>query len=384
MLEPTVFRRRRNRVLGELSELAAPVLRSIGAIVARRPATPPASWRRGLIIGHTHMGDVLYRTASLEPLRQLLPHCAWSYLCAPGTAELLETQPAITEVLPLVRGENSWQLAAGGFAELRRRDFDVALCTNTLRHYPDLALATALGIPNRVGFRHKGMSGLLTLPVPLQFPSPFPAYFRTMVAAVGKTPGAWPLRPLVEVSEADRTAADRCWDELDLDEMPVVACVLTTRQAHGNWPAAHLIEALRLARAERGFAVVLCGGAGNVGVLTDTARSLEQPVRVIAGRLGLRALAAFLGRCAALLTLDTGPRHLANAAGIPVLFARNLSHSRVEAGAYCDSEIDVAPPLEYLSDAEIAAVAARTPPAAVAATLLGVLARAGARDRPPS
>jgi heptosyltransferase-2 len=381
VLDPAVFHRRRNRVLGELAELAGPVLRAAGRMAARRAPTAPASWRRGLIIGHTHMGDVLYRTASLGPLRELLPQCAWSYLCAPGTAELLETQPAVAEVLPLARGESSWSLAPGGFAELRRRDFDVALCTNTLRPYADFALATALGIPNRVGFSHKGLSGLLTLPLAIDFPSPFPAYFRAMVAAVGNAPGAWELRPRLVLTEADRAAADRCWNELALDGTPVVACVLTTRQPHGNWPAAHLVEALRLARAERRFAVVLCGGAGDGEYLEQVAGTLGQPVHVVAGRLGLRALAAFLERCTALLTLDTGPRHLANAVGTPVIFARNLLHSRIEAGAYCPGEIDVAPPLEHLDDAGVAAAAARTPPGNVAAALRNVLAGAHGRER---
>lgn len=376
MLGPAAFRRRRNRVLGELSEIAAPVLRAIGAMATRRAATPPGSWRRGLIIGHTHMGDVLYRTASLGPLRELLPNCAWSYLCAPATAELLETHPAIAEVLPFARGEDSWRLAPGGLAELRRRDFDVALCTNTLRHYPDFALATVLGIPNRVGFDHKGLSGLLTLPVSIELPSPFPAYFRAMVAAVGGASGWWALRPQVVLSDADRAAADHCWSELAPGDLPVVACVLTTRQPHGNWPASHLVQALRLARAERRFAIVLCGGAVDAVFLEEVARSIVPPVRVVAGRLGLRELAAFLARCDALLTLDTGPRHLANAVGTPVLFARNLSHSRVEAGPYCDGEIDLAPPFEHLPDAEIAAVAAATPPATIARALLDVLAHA--------
>jgi heptosyltransferase-2 len=380
MLDPSVFHRRRNRVLGELTELAAPALRAAAALAARRPPSAPATWRRGLIIGHSHMGDVLYRTASLGPLRELLPRCAWSYLCVPGAAELLETHPAVAEVLPLVRGEDSWRLAGGAFAELRRRDFDVALCTNTLRHYADLALATALGIPNRVGFDHKGLSGLLTFPVPLEYPSAFPAYFRAMVAAVGGAPGNWPLRPCVFPTADDRAAADRCWRALESDGLPVVACVLTTRQAHGNWPPSHIIQALRLARAERRFGVVLCGGAGDATFLEGAARDMGGPVRVVAGRLGLRALAAFLARCAALLTLDTGPRHLGNAVGIPVLFARNLSHSRVEAGAYCDNEVDLAPPLERADDAAVAAAAAATPPAAVAAALLDVLAHVHACD----
>jgi ADP-heptose:LPS heptosyltransferase len=375
LLDRRVFRRNRNRLLGEASEVVAPALRGVAAILARRRPSPAATWRRGLIVGHAHIGDVLYRTCSLEQLRALLPDCRWSYLCAPGAAELLDGNPALAEVLPLMSGDDSWRLAPGGFAELRRRDFDVALCTNTLRHYPDFALATALGVPNRVGFAHKGLSGLLTHRAPLPFPSPFPAYFRAMVADLGSVRGDWPLRPRVHLTADDREAAACQWAELGPGRLPVVACVLTTRQPLGNWPASHLLDALRLARREAEFELVLCGGAADAAALHAAASVLGFPARVMAGALGLRAFTAFLARCVALVTLDTGPRHLGNAAGVPVLFARNLSHSRIEAGPYAPTEIDLAPAVEYLTEPEIAATVAHIPPLVTARSLLGVLAR---------
>jgi len=120
--------------------------------------------------------------------------------------------------------------------------------------------------------------------------------------------------------------------------------------------------------------VVLCGAPADAAELATAARQLSFPVQVLAGGLGLRAFAAFLPRCSALLTLDSGPRHLGNAAHIPVLFARNLSHSMVEAGKYCDTEIDLAPPLEYLSNEETRRAVARMPVAETSNRLIETLA----------
>jgi hypothetical protein len=75
-----------------------------------------------------------------------------------------------------------------------------------------------------------------------------------------------------------------------------------------------------------------------------------------------------------LIALDSGPRHLGNAAGIPVLFARNLSHSKIEAGQYCSTEIDLAPDVEYLSDEQALNVVASIPVEQTARTLVGALA----------
>ena len=92
-------------------------------------------------------------------LTRSLPQCRWFYLCSDESATVLRGRRDLADVLPLVSGEDSWTLKPGGFAALRKHDFDVAQCTNTLRHYPDLLLSAALGIPNRVGYNYKGCRG---------------------------------------------------------------------------------------------------------------------------------------------------------------------------------------------------------------------------------
>jgi ADP-heptose:LPS heptosyltransferase len=319
----------------------------------------------------------MYRTCSLAHLQSALPDCEWSYLTAPESAQLLEGNPSIGEVLPWNTGDNGWDLSDGAFGELRRRGFDAVLCTNTLRHYPDLALAVALGIPNRVGFSYKGLSGLITRPAPLQFPSAYPAYFRGMVADLAGRQADWPLRPRLFPTGDDIAAAAEARNQLAIDDgAVVVACSLTTRQASGNWPASHLLSALEVARGRARFEVVLFGAAENADELATAARQLSFPVHVLAGKLSLRAYGAFLAQCSALLTLDSGPRHLGNAAGIPVLFARNLTHSRIEAGKYCETEIDLAPAVEYLSNDEAQRVVVGIPTSDTARRLLETLAAA--------
>lgn len=371
------FRTRTKRWLAHTSEFVAPLLRTGAAIASRGAPSETPAWRNGLILGHNHIGDVVYRTCSLEQLAEALPECQWSYLTSAESAELLEGNPGIREVMPWSAGENAWDLKQGKFAELKQRQFDVVLCTNTLRHYPDLALSVALGIPNRVGYTYKGLSALITRGAPINFPSPYPAYFRAMVADVAGRAPSWPLRPRIYPDNVSVAAASKAWNEIGLQQGHVVACSLTTRQASGNWPISHLLAALEQARAQMEFGVVLTGGASDASELADAAKQLTFPVHVLAGGLGLRGFASFLTRCSALLTLDSGPRHIGNAAGIPVLFARNLSHSMVEAGKYCDTEIDLAPPVEYLSDSETKKVVAGLSPAKTASRLVETLRPAG-------
>jgi ADP-heptose:LPS heptosyltransferase len=367
------FRTRTKRWLAHISEFVAPLLRTGAAMASRGGPSEPSAWRKGLILGHNHFGDVMYRTCSLEQLAEALPDCEWSYLTSAGSADLLAGNPALREVLPWSAGDDAWNLKQGKFGELKQRQFDVVLCTNTLRHYPDLALSVALGIPNRVGYTYKGLSALITRGAPIRFPSAYPEYFRAMVADVAGRAPTWPLKPRVYPDNKSVGAASAVWNEMGLGDGHVVACSLTTRQASGNWPISHLLAAIEQARAKTDFEVVLTGASSDANELANAAKQLSFPVHVLAGGLNLRGFASFLGRCSALLTLDSGPRHIGNAAGIPVLFARNLSHSMVEAGKYCDTEIDLGPPVEYLSEVETKKVVAGLSPAKTAARLMETL-----------
>jgi len=378
----STFAEPRKYALAVASELAAPVLRGTAAMLARGLPSAPQAWRRGLILGHNHIGDVLYRTPSLPHLRRALPNCEWHYLAAPHSAEVLVGNPYVHQVHTLRRDDNRWRLGREQFAALRAYRFDVALCTNNKGHYADLALAAVAGIPSRVAFAYKGMSGLITHPAPISYPAPIPTYFRSMVAHIAGLEPDWDLTPEVFPSEADVASAEWHLRESGVGvDRPLVACALTSRQTRdAMWPAARYVSALRVARAEADFDVVLLGAAADAPLLEWTAAQLPQRCALLAGRLGLRSVVALLRRCAAALCSDSGPRHLANAAGTPVLFVRNLYGLAVEAGPYCANEIDLTPPeLECVPRARQAAALEAIRADLVAARLVELLDSAPAR-----
>ena len=97
-------------------------------------------------------------------------------------------------------------------------------------------------------------------------------------------------------------------------------------------------------RRERGVHVVLCGAASDEALLADVNKDFGLEADIVAGKLGIRALCCFLRRCSVVLTTDSGPRHIANAAGVPVVFVRNVWSNAVETGVYTDTETDLCGP----------------------------------------
>lgn len=352
--DPTQFRDRTRYLTAVASEVAAPLLRAYAATRARRTVAPPGEWKRGLIVGSGHIGDVLYRTCSLEQLARGLPACQWSYLTTRDGAEILRGNPAITEILAFNRETAVDFVPPHSARDLHSRDFDVVLCTDNIAHHRALWLAARLGIPNRVAFVQKGFSGLATVPITATRAS-WPEQFRAMVGAITSSTAVAPLRPRIYVNTDDHDAARSEWDCLaHTDASLTIAAAVTTRQQLGALPRSLLHGILRgvLDQAPRAR-VVLTGTSVDAPRLRAMAAELGPRALVSAGRLKLREFAAFLALCDAFVGTDSGPRHLANAAGIPVFFVRNMAAPEVETGRYCETETDIAPPGQYLPQAAV-------------------------------
>jgi heptosyltransferase-2 len=338
---------------GVISELAAPLLRTASAAMASRSATPPDAWRKGLILGSGHIGDVLYRTCSLDELASGLPRCEWSYATTQVGAAVLRGNPALSEILA-VNHETATDFLPGHSArDFRARNFDVVLCTDNIAHQRALWLGTKLGIPNRVGFVQKGFSGLATIGVRTER-APWPAQIRTMVNTLTGKNDVSELRPRVYLDARDREEASKEWHNLDYpDSSLTIAAAVTSRQSLGLFPHSLFIELFRRLLDHRpNTRLVLVGTDSDRDDLEAIATQLGERALVRAGALSLRGLAAFLSLCNAFVGSDSGPRHLSNAVNIPVFFVRNLAVPEIEAGRYCETETDIAPPGQYLSNSE--------------------------------
>lgn len=364
--ERRYFVKRINYAVAAASEMAQPLLQWLGQTGVQ--PTPPESWRRGVLLGADHIGDVLYNTASLPHLRKGLPNCEWSYVASSPAAELLRNNPHIQQVIP--RGTSH--------GDLRQRRFDVAICYNSGGYWRDVISARRAAIPNRVSYVHKGFSGLVTYPITISYPQPYPAYFRDLVAQLTGQPATWGLRPQVFSRVDDEAAVATLWNELRIEaSRPTLACFVTTRQPTGIWPIPSFAETLHRLFRDHSVQVVLCGSEGDKSVLEQVRDTARIDCAIAAGRLSVTALALFLARCSAVLCPDSGPRHLANAANVPVFFFRNLRSSRAETGKYCESEVDLSPDAELVPPSEQIRYLAAVTPADVITAMLPKLRSSG-------
>lgn len=118
-----------------------------------------------------------------------------------------------------------------------------------------------------------------------------------------------------------------------------LAVVLAASKTERNWPVARYRETLERLAMRWPLTAVLIGGAGAAErALADELRQgLRAPVLDMVGKTGLRQLAALLGQVDALLAPDTGPLHIAQAMGKPVVGLYAVAPSR-KTGPYVEPQ----------------------------------------------
>ncbi|HEY8240308.1 MAG TPA: glycosyltransferase family 9 protein, partial [Kiritimatiellia bacterium] len=127
-----------------------------------------------------------------------------------------------------------------------------------------------------------------------------------MVRHLGHPAGSvkFPFRPPVSTLAAP-------WPRIG-----VVAC---SRWTTKNWPAAHFAEVCKSLLGRKGGIVYLFGSAGDAAVCSEIEGRVAGNVVNLCGQTSLVETASAMRDLSLVITVDSGPMHMAAALGIPVL-----------------------------------------------------------------
>lgn len=275
------------------------------------------------------VGDVVRTLPAVRLLRRTWSATRIAWAVEPGAAPLVTGHPDVDEVIVLERralGGGAWRHPGTALGTLRRfrgalADFSPALSLDFQSSLKSGLVARLSGAPVRVGFDapqdREGSHHFANLRVLL----PEPRISRVLrAAALARAAGAvdGPLIADLALSEDDHRAAERERARLAGDARLVAVVPFSSRrQAWKRYPAERW-AAIAAGLARRGFAVAIVGGPAEL----DDARALAAaagPGAFPAAPLPLKPLAALLGRAGLVIAGDTGPMHLAWAAGAPVI-----------------------------------------------------------------
>ncbi|GAP61933.1 heptosyltransferase II [Ardenticatena maritima] len=285
--------------------------------------------RRLLVVKPADLGDLLFVTPALRALRETFPHARIDLFAPPRSAFLLRDCPYVDEIVAfdkyafddpraLLSPRGWWALARLAW-DLRRRRYDALVIprhlTTALGALKFAALALASGAPIRAGLDN-GRGWFLTHRVPDEgFGARHEVeYDLAVVATLGaRTRDHRLWLPCDERAEAWAEALVQHWARPLVVMHPGSGAYSTARR----WPAEHFAALADAWYARHGGTVALVDATADITSVVCT--HAQAPLVDLGGRTTLLQTIALLRRADLFVGNDSGPLHLAAAAGVPVV-----------------------------------------------------------------
>lgn len=286
------------------------------------PAPAPESIRSILVIEPWHVGDVVLATPILRELRRRYPEAKISILAKPHARELLEGSGLVDDVIPfdlpwtaqrnkLRRSLSSLRAIGSLVRTLKARRFD--LTVDSRMDIRSNLLAAMSGARYRIGYDIGGGGWLLTHALPSDRDNSHKVDdWLALLDLLPDSPPTERSRPTLVVTEQERKRARQKLAEAGANASPLIAYHPGGSHPGKRWPRAQFEELIRdLSTSLGGSHIVFLG--------PDEEDSVEWPSNAIVFRETLREMMATLTECKVLVCNDSGPMHVADALGVPVV-----------------------------------------------------------------
>lgn len=276
-------------------------------------------YRRILLRGVNWLGDAVMLTPAMRALREAQAGAHIAILCKKSVADVYRNNRCVNEIIPYDSDKG-----IGNMLYLRRvireGNFDLAIVfPRSFRS----ALPVYLGkVRERIGYGGRFRGLLLTDAIPRSeeaLTTHRVNYYARLLRPLGIE--KIPERTEVPIDEASQKWADeflagqRRHGERKLAGMLCGAMYGAAKQ----WLPERFAElARRLTEAGLAEALIV-GGPGEVELARDVDREARVPLINAAGKTSVLRLAALIKRCSVFVSNDTGPMHVADAVGTPIV-----------------------------------------------------------------
>ena len=301
----------------------------------RGEAVPPERVRRVLLLKMWGMGSIVLASPLVAKLREQHPEVRIDFVTLRENDAVLRFYPGVDRVFTIDLGRGVFGFLLDSLRtihRLRRERYDLLLDLEFFTRFS--ALFSFLVRPAwSHGFSAKGKwrGRLHEVEVPFNAYAHVTRNFLTLLSGDPMTPvdsddlGRGEVLPRIEAGDeawqrcAAKLADDPAWREGE--PVVVVNPNAGDMALERRWPVERTAELLQHLTARRSANVVLVGSRGERAHVEEVVRASGAGARLVnfAGRSDLEELVALLSRAAAVVTNDSGPMHLACAAGASVV-----------------------------------------------------------------
>lgn len=284
------------------------------------PEKEKNDFKRILVVRTDRIGDVLLSTPVIKALREEFPRAYIAMMVAPYTKEIVEQNPYLDEVIIYDKDSlhKSWLNSYRFSSALKEKKFDLAIVLHPTNRV-HLVVFQA-GIKRRVGYNRK-MGFLLTdkLEHKKQFGLKHEVeYNLDLLRYLGIMPKDNSLfMPLKKESQiwVDvllRKSGIKVNDKL-LGIHPGASCPSKI------WPNERFAQVADKISGNFGFKTIIVAGTKDLRLAKEVENKMHTPVLNLSGRTSISQTASLIKRCSIFISNDSGPVHIAQAVGTPVI-----------------------------------------------------------------
>ena len=270
------------------------------------------------------IGDLVMATPLLIDLRRRFPSAKITAMCQKNVAPLLKQAPFIDAFFEFKRQSGPFRL----FKEsrtlssfLRQGSYDLGIL---LPHSFSSAWHFFQGkVKKRIGYAKEGRSFLLTHSVPFldqQKKQHLTTTYKELLCPLGIPISS--TSPQLIITEKEKK---EIWKRLEEFDLPSEAKLIgiCPGAAFGTakcWlPDRFRKVAKNLVEIDPNHVIVFLGDPLHQGLIKNICAGLSKRIINLSGKTTLRELASLLSICSVLLTNDSGPMHIADSLGTPLI-----------------------------------------------------------------
>lgn len=265
------------------------------------------------------IGDSILALPAIRSLSKNFPEAQIWITAKPWVKDLFQSHDFIKGIIPLP--------AANDFKSIRKStkimkafQFDTGvLLANSFSSAFLLYLAK---VPHRWGYSRDGRAFLLTRKVPLKRSknsSHQADYYMALIS--GLRLKTHPPKLFLPLTREEKEEARKLLLSQGIElKSPLV--ILNPGASYGpakRWPAQNYAALGRLLQERNRASILITGSADEEELGHSIASLLATKPLVLSGKTDLRRLAGLISQSALFVTNDSGPMHMANALGIPVI-----------------------------------------------------------------
>jgi lipopolysaccharide heptosyltransferase I len=283
-----------------------------------------------LIVKLSAIGDVVHALPFLEVLRENFSNARIDWLVEEQAFQIIEGHSGLDRVI--VSRRNSWKSRLLQFKscmsvirevksflkELRSYEYDLVIdLQGLLKSGVLVGLSKGKRKIGMAGAREGGWVFLNERPVPVDYDEHAIDRYLRVAGYLENDISSW--KGNIPVSDSDKKWVDDLLNANGIQNRPLVAINPMARWKTKLWePEKFAVLANRITD-ELSCKVIFTGSNSDWNVIEDVSKKMKRRPINIAGRTSLKQLAYLFTRCAALVTTDTGPMHIASAMGCRVV-----------------------------------------------------------------